>query len=419
MTVSIKIPWSNWYANELHTIWFPDKWNVCVSKMADAPKLKKQKIYEAIKNPIGSQKLEEIAKGKDTVGILVDDLSRPTPAYAVLPYIINELKKCNIKPYNISIIISLGAHRPMTKQEIIKKVGERVASTIQVLNHNPFSPDLVYIGKSKIGSPISINRKFAESDFKIAIGSILPHYCAGFGGGAKSIIPGIGGIDTLEANHSLYFCEENGEKHIICSVGNPDNPLRLDMEDIAKKVGLDFIINVVINSKLEIAGVFAGDQVKAHRIGCEFAKKVYHTKKIAKADVVIINAFPKDTEYCQSSNAFNVIGDVSSDEILKGKSSTIIMTTAASEGPGFHYLSGPGTKLFKYHDYTFPPESLKDFDAWIYSPNLFEAEIRQFYKDKPKPLYNDWNNVLRNLILKYGDYAKVAIYPLASIQILC
>jgi nickel-dependent lactate racemase len=327
--------------------------------------------------------------------------------------VIEKLKKAGIHQEDITFFISLGAHRPMTKQDMIKKLGKNIVATFQVLNHNPFD-NLIYLGKSKMGHPISINRHFMENDLKISIGCILPHSLAGFGGGAKNIIPGVGGIDTLSANHSSAFYEKDKQKVPHYWIGEPENPLREDMEDIARKVGTVFIINAVLNSKMEIAGIFAGDLVKAHRAGAQFARKVYSTKVILEADIIILNAYPKDTEFGQIINVFNVLGNQPK-KFISNKDNIIILATAASEGAGFHSLLGPGTKMFVPYDTMIPPKTISDITTWIYSPNLSIAEIKAYFVELPS-FYNNWEIVLKDLISRFGEKAKVAIYPYSCIQ---
>ncbi len=410
----VTVPWANWYGNEEHSLWFPDGWEVSVADMAGAEALNSEEIERAIETPMGSETLKELARGKKTVAIIVDDISRPTPASVILKPLIIILEEAGIARENISIFISLGAHRPMKRDDIVKKIGEDIVKSVPVLNHSPFE-GVVLLGKSKNGTPIIVNRLFMEMELKIAVGCILPHSMAGFGGGAKGIIPGLGGIDTLLANHSFGHYDADGKKYLHRHVGNPDNQLRLDMEDITREIGLDFIVNAVFNSQLQVAGLFAGDMVKAHREGCAFAKKVYHTSIIPEADVVILNAYPKDTEFVQVANSFNV-GGLNPEKLIRGRKSTIVLTSACSEGAGFHALMGPGMRLFAPFEDKIPPRALAGAKTWLYSPNLSQAEIYPFFESSTLPLYNEWEKLIEDLVPLHQSRAKVAVYPLGSIQ---
>ncbi len=245
---------------------FPDEWDLNVFPMNDGPAVEDESIREAFSNPIGTETLRNIAKGKKTAVIVVDDLSRPTPAYKILPLIAKELKEAGVKEKNISIIMGLGAHRPMLREDLINKLGRSIYDSFPVYNHHPFE-NLVDLGTSSRGTPIRINKLFMSAEVKIGMGCIMPHTYAGFGGGGKIVLPGISGIDTLKANH------QSAIRGIKGGLGLTDgNEVRDDIEEIARKVGLDFIVNVVVNSKREVAGIFAGDIVAAHREGVKLAR---------------------------------------------------------------------------------------------------------------------------------------------------
>ncbi|HHV62838.1 MAG TPA: DUF2088 domain-containing protein [Firmicutes bacterium] len=410
---NVRIPWGHWYENGLHELAFPDSWKVTVAKMDDAPSIGNDEIERQLGEPIGTPPLELLAKGKNSAAIVVDDISRPTRGAEILPLIIKKLETAGINRDKVVIILALGSHRPMTRQDILKKVGPEILETVEVLNHHPFY-DLVDVGISRCGNPIRINRTFMARELKIVVGTILPHDWAGFGGGAKNIIPGIGGIETLEANHRAIVPIDGREKIITSYLGNPENPLREDMEDIARKVGLDFIVNVVVNSKLEIAGLFAGDVVEAHREGVKLARRVFKTKTPLNVSVAVCNAYPKDTELQQVGNALNPLGDV--DIPVVSEDGTVVLTTASSEGVGFHSLAGPGMKLFVPFDISFG-QKLKGRRWMLYSPNLSLADVRRYYHGPVTNFYNDWGKLIDVLKDIHGNYANVVVFPQGPMQL--
>ncbi|MEW6227533.1 MAG: nickel-dependent lactate racemase [Bacillota bacterium] len=415
---TVSIPWGCWYGNREERLFFPDSWDVQVARIADARSLDVHEIEERLDSPIGSPPLSEIARGKKTAGILVDDISRPTPAYQVLPLIVRRLEQAGLRRDSIIIVLALGAHRALTRADMVKKLGEEIVSTVEVVNHHPYE-NLVSLGRSKMGTPVDINRRFMETDVKISVGCILPHPTAGYGGGAKNVVPGVCGIETLRANHSTIYFDSDGKKLFHRAVGNPDNPLRHDMEDIARMVGLAFIVNVVVNSRLGIAGLFAGDLVEAHRAGVRLAEKVYRTKLVEAADIVVLNAYPKDTEFVQLGNVFNVIGTSNPGALVKGCGRTIVICTAATEGAGFHSLASPGMKLYTAYDNTMPPHGLQGTEVLLYSRTISEREAQPFFERKAFPLFRDWANLLVRLKSKHTAPAKVAVYPMAPIQMGC
>lgn len=407
----VSIPWGNWYSQKPMSLCFPDDWDINLCAMEHRDALTEQELEDRINAPVGTDLLEEMAQGKKSACIVIDDISRPTPGSFILPIIIKKLINSGIEAQEIRVLCALGAHRPMTRDDMEKKVGKYVLDNVQVINHNPFSKDLVSLGYD---NHIKINRIYYESELKILVGCIVPHTLAGFSGGAKNIIPGIGGIETLEYNHKNAYIDASTSKTFRNNTLNPDNPVRKNMEAIVEKCGVDFIVNVILNDKLQVAEAFAGHYIKAHREACNCAKQYYRTRLVPGADIVLLNAYPKDTEYSQVGTAFSVLGHHK--EACFSDNSSLILSTAASEGAGYHSLFGPGMQLFTPHDDNLPPPEIRHVETCIFSTGVRGFDIRPYYSKRNVPLYNDWDSILQRLIKKYKK-AKVAIYPLASIQI--
>jgi len=405
MAKIIKIPWKAWYGDEYFMLSFPDEWNISFCAMKDASELTEHQIEEAFNKPIGSLKLRELARNRKNCAIVVDDISRPTKAEAIIKKILKELQIAGISKENVRIIFALGAHRPMYRDDMIKKVGLEIYNSVDVMNHYAYE-NLVDCGRSKIGTPIKINRYFMESDLKLSVSCIEPHEWAGFGGGAKNVCPGVSGIKTLEANHSMMSECYQGMTGVM-----DGNRLRADIEDIAGIIGLDAIVNIVTTSERGIAGVFVGDTIKAHRAGVEFARKVFATELIYDQDAVILNGYPKDTEITQITNAFNILS-LSEKEIVK-KDGIVIVTTACPEGRGFHSLLGHGTRLAPRKE---------DFGALfqgrtgiIFSPNLNKYDVYHYFPDNIF-LFNQWDNVIRFITEKNKDISRIAVFPTTPLQ---
>lgn len=409
-----KIPWGQWYEQSTRTLTFPDDWDVSLCEMKKLPELSEEMIKEKMEHPIGTPVLEELAVGKESACIIIDDISRPTPGAVLLPIIIQKLHQAGMEYDKIKVLVALGGHRPMTKQEMQLKVGKWVMDHVAVLNHSPFSADLVTIPDEE--QIIKINKNFMDADLRIAVGCIVPHTLAGFSGGAKAVIPGIGGIETLRSNHTLVFADKNSSMSFKTNTCNPNNPMRKNMEKIVGKVGLHFIVNVVLNNEMKIADLFAGDFIQAHRVACTCAMEALHTDLIPNADINILSAYPKDTEYSQIGTCFAVLGHYK--EKCIAKDGTLVAMTAASEGAGFHALFGPGMSLFSPHDDNMPPSEVKDKELYICSDGVTQIDVRQFYREKSPYIYQDWNEILEKLKIKYqGRTPKVAIYPMGAIQI--
>jgi nickel-dependent lactate racemase len=258
------------------------------------PRDLKGMIKKAIESPIGSPRLSHLVKKDSKICILVDDMTRPTPAHQVLPLVIDELSSVGIPDNQIMIVAGSGLHRPMTKEEIDKKIGEEMTRRFPPVLHDAFCEEkLTYIGESSQGTPIWVNTHVAQSDVILGIGGILLHQIAGYGGGAKIILPGISGRKTITYNHNLIPEQ--------LTRGNPENPIRKDMEEIATKVGLKFKIDVVMNAEDKIVGVFAGDFVTEHRRAIQLYNEVYRLKVPEKVDIVLTTTIPKVLSFTQGA----------------------------------------------------------------------------------------------------------------------
>lgn len=410
----IEIPWGQWYEQSVRTLSFPDDWEVHVCRMKEAEALSGQQIADKLSHPVGTEKLEELAAGKRSACIIIDDISRPTRGEWLLPPIIEKLTAAGIDYSRIKVLVALGGHRPMTRQEMTMKVGKWVIDRVAVLNHSPFSQDLVKVEDDR--QVIKINKHYMDAELKLAVGCIVPHTLAGYSGGAKAVIPGIGGIETLHSNHTLVYEDQNKSRAFKTNTCNPDNPMRRNMEEIVSKVGLDFICNIVLNDRMEIADVFAGHFIKAHRAACERARELLKTELVPDADIAVLSAYPKDTEYSQIGTCFAVLG--AHKERCIRRDGTIVAMTAASEGAGFHALFGPGMGLFSPHDDNIPPQELHGIQTMICSDGVSAADIGQFYTGRVPLIFEDWDGILEQLKEKYKDKKPVvAVYPMGAVQI--
>ena len=408
----VRMLWKAWYGDEELILDFPQGWNVQVAPIHDASDMGDEAIENAFENTIGSGPIAEIASGKCTVAIAVDDLSRPTQAYRLLPPILRRLGQAGIGEEDISIIAALGGHRPMTRLDFMKKIGKDTLSRILTLNHNPYE-NLVCMGETRRG-PVMVNRFFAEAELKIGVGCVCPHDLAGFSGGAKIVLPGVAGIDTLEANHQPASV---GEGDRTAGVGTIDgNETRQDMEEFARKIGFHLIVNVVVNSSRGIAGVFVGDVIEAHRAAVTFATKVYATKLPEEpVDIVVLNAYPKDAELNQSASAFNIFGSFRYDELLK-EDGTIVIVAACSEGRGIHALYERGMRLYApFQENPKLKHGLKNYRTIVFSPNLSSCDLQEWYP-KETILAKSWPEVVRRLRSTYRE-PSVVVFPCSALQL--
>ncbi|MFX1532536.1 MAG: lactate racemase domain-containing protein [Promethearchaeota archaeon] len=406
MTKQYKIPWAAWREPKYLELLFPDSWDVSILRMegADYPEVTSQEIKESILNPIGTPRLSDIAKGKKNAVIVVDDMTRTTQASKLLPAVFEELEKANIINEKITILLAIGAHRPMNKNDCILKLGEVIANTYNVENHHPYE-NLVSLGDSKIGTPIEVNKTYHEAELRIAIGGVIPHPLAGYGGGAKIVLPGVCGIRTLEANHSTDGA----------GIGRITD-IRRDIEEIASVVGLDFSINAVLNEIGDTTKIFAGHYLEAHRKAIDFAQKAYSTKVANANDVCFFNCYPEDSELNQSGKGFNFIS--SGPNNMLNLSSSIVLMSSSYEGRGFHSLVGEtGSKLYSnFGDSDVWKVAMSKRAVFFFSPNISKPDLNHFFP-KDVRLVKDWGNLINDLEQIHGKSPKAALVP-TSIQLI-
>ena len=262
MTNTVSVRSGAWYGDNELALNFPIGWKVDVLAPKDTPELSDAHIEQAFAEPIGTPRISELAKGRRSAAIVVDDLSRPTPAAKVIPYLLRELGAAGVPKSETRFVVGPGSHRPLTVREIAKKIGADVVAEYEATNHDFLAGDLRAFGRLDNGMPIYINRTVADADFKICVGGIYPHSSVGFTGGAKLIVPGVSGFATIFYFHT--YSSSRGPAIIEGEEGEePDR--RACAELAAKALGLDAIVNMTLNTHREISGVFVGDFVKAPR----------------------------------------------------------------------------------------------------------------------------------------------------------
>jgi len=409
--MNVNMLWKAWHGDETVDLRFPDPWEVEVVRMNDAPSLDSAGIEAAFDRPIGSKPIEELVAGQTTVAITADDITRPTKAEHLLRPLLERLRRGGIRDENVTLIAALGAHRPMTRPEFVTKYGEDVVDAVLTMNHYPFD-NLVDAGETMTGTA-KVNRIFYEADVKIGVGTVFPHGHCGFSGGAKIVLPGVAGIDTIRDNH---YAVSRGEGDTTGGIGVIEgNATRLDMEAFARRIGLTAIVNGVVNSKRETAGVFVGDVVDAHRAAVTLARQTYATPMPDRRfDVAILNAYPKDTELIQSPNAFNVFGNEGAGSVLNDGGTAVIMT-ASTDGRGLHYLYDRGMSLYTpAHEFPSHRELFETYKTIVYSPNLSEPDLYEIYPPQTQ-LARTWDEVVALLAARYGA-PSVAVFPFATMQ---
>jgi len=287
----------------------------------------RQEILRALKNPIGTPPLSQIADGKEDACIVISDITRPVPNKVILPVLIRELISCGMNRENITILVGTGLHRPNEGQELVELVGEEISSSFRIVNHLARNEDeQEYLGQTSTGVPMYADRAFVKAALKIVTGLIEPHLMAGFSGGAKGICPGVAGEKSIRAFHGPHMLEDPFSHEGIIE----GNIVHKTSVEFAKKTGVDFMINVTLNAERYITGVFAGDIVQAHYAGIEQARSIATACVEEEVDIVLTTAggFPLDLTFYQT-----IKGITAAVPIVK-KGGTIIVASKCAEGIG-------------------------------------------------------------------------------------
>ena len=247
--------------------------------------------------PTGTPPLGELAAGKKNVVVLVEDATRTTPVARILPGLFDHLNQAGVSDEHIEILTAPGTHRIMTDEEIRAKVGEEAYGRVRISQHDyRVEESLVDLGEISGGDyaiPVRVNRTALDADLLIGLGNIIPHCDAGFSGGAKIVQPGVCGFATTAATHVTATLLPE------IALGWVDSPCRRGMEQVARTVGLDFIINVVQDPHHRVLEIVAGDLVAAHRKGVEVSRRAWGVPVPEPADVVVVSSYPADIDWWQ------------------------------------------------------------------------------------------------------------------------
>jgi nickel-dependent lactate racemase len=252
-------------------------------------------IRRSLAAPIGSLPLREQLRDRKNVVLIADDNTRLTPTDILIPILLNECNTAGISDSSICVIIALGTHRFMTDAEIREKFGAETLRRVPVINHPYKDPAaLVDLGTTKNGGRIRINRAVVEADFKMGIGSIVPHHIPGYAGGAKIIQPGVSGEETTAYTHLLSVRAPRSYLGVL------ENPVREELDAMARKVGMNTILNTVLNRHGEVIQAFFGDVAEAFRAGVARSREVYDVPIPEEADIVLSSSHPCDIEFWQA-----------------------------------------------------------------------------------------------------------------------
>ena len=406
------------YGKDGLVIRLPDQYNLTVIEPTFVPGLvdPSAALRQALGSPRGATPLKEFVRPGDRVGIIFSDITRPTPHQLILPAVLAELS--HVPPAQITLFNALGTHRPNTDAEIREMLGNELVDRYRIVQNNAFDPSTqISPGRSTFGHEIWINQDLFDCEVKILTGFIEPHFFAGFSGGGKAIMPGMGGLSTVLRNHdAVMIANPNATWGITHG-----NPIWEEVQEAAKMAGKTFLVNVTLNKHKQITGVFAGELDEAHAAGCAFAKSTAMVPVQQPFDIVITT----NSGYPLDLNLYQAVKGMSAAAQIVKPGGTIIIAAECWDGIPEHGLYGkllrqardpqdlldticsPGFQEQDQWEAQIQAQIQRKADVLVYSDYLTDEQIRTAML---KPCRSIEMKV-SELLEKYGPDARICVLP--------
>jgi nickel-dependent lactate racemase len=285
-------------------------------------------IKAAFANPVNGKTLREEAKGCRNCCILICDITRPVPNNLILPVLVKELLHAGMAPGAITIVVATGLHRPNEGDELRELVGsDWILDNVIVANHFARrDDDHEFIGTTSGGIEARLDRRFIQSDLRIVVGLVEPHFMAGYSGGRKIVAPGIAHEKTIREFHCARILEDCRASNCIIE----GNPLHAAQIEILQMVGRCLAVNTVIDADRRISFVNFGEIEESHLEAVSFVRPYAEIKLKTRFKTVVTSSagYPLDKTYYQT-----IKGMVGALDILE-PGGTLIIVSACSEGIG-------------------------------------------------------------------------------------
>ena len=279
----------------------PMRGTVVASKRAEPLADAEGAVAEALAHPIGSPPLGELAHPGDRVCIVFTDVTRASPDHLLVPALLRQLEAAGVRDEDVTLLCGIGMHRPSTPEEKVAKLGAGVVARYRVIDNEPQNPQaLVDLGVTPNGVPVSAHRAAVEADLLIGTGLVEPHQYGGYSGGRKTVAVGAAGEPLIAHTHGPAFIDHPGTR-----LGRIEgNPFHEAVTEAARRAGLRFILNVVLDDEKRVVCVKAGEPVETHRQLVTFARSIYEVEIPRQYDAAIGGVgFPKDANLYQASRA--------------------------------------------------------------------------------------------------------------------
>lgn len=369
-------------------------------------------VEEALSNPCGGTQIENFPVPQ-SVAIAINDKTRPVPHHILLPPLLHRLRQMGVVQSGIKFIIASGTHTPMRPDEFPLTLPKDLIADHEVIVHDcTQNMDLVELGTTSSGTPVVVNRDFYEAELKIVIGNIEPHHFMGFSGGVKSAAIGLAGLETIRRNHAMIT-------HPQARLGEyQDNPMRQDVEEIGKIIGVDYAVNAILNENLDIVHVLAGNPQDVMKTGIPLSRKVCQVPVDNEFDIVIASCggYPKDINLYQSQK-----GQSNAATLVK-TGGVIILVAECSEGIGSsgyeHFICGVDShqevmRKFRGQDFELGPHKAFLFSRiaekceTILVSNIPDEVVRR-HLHTPAP---DLQTAFQLALDRMPNYANIALMP--------
>jgi len=303
----------------------PDGLNVDIVQRQHVEALADQAgaVRDALRAPISSRPLRDLVKPSDTVAIVCNDVTRPTPYRTILPVLLDELR--HINDGAIVLLIATGTHRPCTAEELETMLGEQVVKRFRIVQNDARDRDAhALVGTTAGGNEVWLHKEYLRCDVRILTGFIEPHFFAGFSGGGKACMPGLARLETIMRNHNANNIDDPKAAWGVTH----GNPVWEEIREAALMTPSTFLLNVALNREKQITAVFAGDLERAHEQGCAFVKKHAMAVVSKRYDIVIASnsGYPLDLNLYQS-----VKGMSAASQVVK-EGGTIIVAAECEDG---------------------------------------------------------------------------------------
>lgn len=298
--MDIQLPWGD----SSLTVALPGSWQVRLPDRADISRPEGQSegdiVRAALEAPFDAEPIGSRALSEKRILIVVDDNTRPTPVHRFFHLILDQLAAAGADPTKIHVMPALGIHTAMTEAEMAEKIGSENLARVTWSNHDAFDADAHQrFGTTQKNTPVTLNKKIAESDLVVIVGMIEPHLWAGFGGGLKNLFPGLAAAGAIGQHHGMIA----EPPYLFNRVGlmPEENAFRQDLEEIKGFIPADmFLLNVMLDGNQEISAAFAGDPVSAHRQGIKACVDAAGVKLDQRVDAVLVNSYPMEINFKQS-----------------------------------------------------------------------------------------------------------------------